>query len=60
MHTKRKVPRYNIISTRISDEELNRLEQALRASRTSVSDFLREAVDRVIALTGTSAGGKAA
>ncbi|MBI1919520.1 MAG: CopG family transcriptional regulator [Geobacter sp.] len=38
-------PRYNVVSLRISDEEMAELEEVKRRTRKSVSDILRDALE---------------
>lgn len=40
-------PRYNVISMRISDDEMAALQQATRITNKSVSNILREALLQV-------------
>lgn len=40
----RENPRYNVISMRISDEELENLENLAQRTQKSVSDIMREAM----------------
>ncbi len=47
---RKKNPRYNVISMRISEEERKHLEEILGKSRTSVSRFMRDAMMHFTAL----------
>ena len=38
-------PRYNVISMRISDEEMESLQEMMSTTRKSVSDIMREAME---------------
>lgn len=40
----RENPRYNVISMRVSDEELDNLENLMKTTHKSVSDIMREAM----------------
>ncbi len=37
-------PRYNVVSMRVTDEELDALERATRITRKNVSSLMREAM----------------
>jgi predicted transcriptional regulator len=44
MANKKKNPRYNVISIRVSDEEKAVLDAVTRNGRTSISKLMREAI----------------
>ena len=50
-------PRYNIISVRVTDEQLLRLQRLLGRRQTTVSELVREALERLdLPFAGTGQG----
>jgi predicted DNA-binding protein len=44
----KKIPRYNVVSVRVSDEERELLEKLSRESNKKVSDLIREAMHDIV------------